>query len=169
MSRILAIDHAGPVPGILLGVLLAAGPASVGFRAGAAEELRGTPPVAKAVLDATAAGENLLRADRWAPWKLGFERAEETFLCDNGADRSAQRGASQTVVLNQQRPEPIVAVAWSKAEGVTGSPDSDYALYLDLMMSDGTPLWGRQTTSRPAASARKREAGNGARHRPISL
>jgi hypothetical protein len=45
--------------------------------------------------------------------------------------------------LNQKEPDPIVAVAWSKAEGVTGTPDSDYALYLDLVYQDGTPLWGQ--------------------------
>ena len=41
------------------------------------------------------------------------------------------------------KPEPIVAAAWSKAEGVTGVPDSDYALYLDLVYTDGTSLWGQ--------------------------
>ena len=51
--------------------------------------------------------------------------------------------ATQTVVLNQTRPEPIVAAAWSKADGVGGSRDSDYSLYLDLVYLDGTPLWGQ--------------------------
>ena len=74
----------------------------------------------------------------------GFEREDDVFVCDNGKDGpGAGRGASQTVVLNQTRPEPIVAVAWSKAEGVTGSPDTDYSLYLDLVYADGTPLWGQ--------------------------
>lgn len=46
-------------------------------------------------------------------------------------------GVGQTVVLNQKTPQPIVAAAESKAEGVTGSPDNDYALYLDLLYADG--------------------------------
>ena len=97
----------------------------------------------KAVLAVQETAENLLKPDAWRPWQLGFERDGQTFVCDNGSERKVQRGASQTVVLNQTRPEPIVAVAWSKAEGVTGAPDSDYALYLDLVYADGTPLWGQ--------------------------
>jgi len=99
--------------------------------------------VAKRVLAAPASGENLLRGEAWRPWQAGFVRDAETFVCDNGGERQAQRGAGQTVILNQARPEPIVATAWSKAEKVTGTPDSDYALYLDLVFQDGTPLWGQ--------------------------
>jgi hypothetical protein len=98
---------------------------------------------AKSVLDVHSASENLLDPDAWRPWQKGFQRRGDLFVCDNGDQRGQQRGASQTVVLNQTRPEPIVAVAWSKAEAVTGSPDSDYSLYLDLVFTDGTPLWGR--------------------------
>ncbi len=97
----------------------------------------------KAVLDVRQASEDLLKPDAWRPWQKGFEREEDLFLCDNGRDTKVQRGASQTVALNQARPEPIVAVAWSKAEGVTGSPGSNYALYLDMVFTDGTPLWGQ--------------------------
>ena len=99
--------------------------------------------VVKAVLDVEQGGENLLKPEAWQPWGTGFEREGDAFLCDNGADGKAQRGVGQTVVLNQTRPEPIVAVAGSKAEGVTGSPDSNYSLYLDLTFDDGTPLWGQ--------------------------
>ncbi|MFH1924101.1 MAG: hypothetical protein ABIP48_29965 [Planctomycetota bacterium] len=100
----------------------------------------------KATLDVRRTNENLLEPDAWRPWQKGFERQGEAagvFACDNGDDGNAQRGASQTVVLDQTRPEPIVAVAWSKAERVSGSPDSDYALYLDLVYTDGTSLWGQ--------------------------
>jgi hypothetical protein len=89
------------------------------------------------------AGENLLATGPWRPWQRGFQREGELLVCDNGNDAGAQRGASQTVTFNQTRPEPIVAVTWSKAEGVTGSPDANYALYLDLVYTDGTPLWGQ--------------------------
>jgi hypothetical protein len=44
-------------------------------------------------------------------------------------------------MLNQARPEPIVAVAWSKAVDVTGSPDNNYSVYLDLTYIDGSTLW----------------------------
>ena len=76
-------------------------------------------------------------------WQSGFAREDGVFVCDNGADAQAQRGVSQTVVLNQEKPEPIIATAWSKAEGVGGARDSDYSLYLDLRYTDGTPLWGQ--------------------------
>ena len=99
--------------------------------------------VVKRVLDTQLAGDNLLRADGWRGWSAGFERQDDSFVCDNGADVRAQRGVSQTVVLNQQTAAPIVAVAWSRAEGVTGTANSDYSLYLDLLYDDGTPLWGQ--------------------------
>ena len=104
--------------------------------------------VVKKVLDIGDAGENLLKPGVWGPWEKGFERQApagqaEVFVCDNGGDAQAQRGVSQTVTLNQTQPEPIVAAAWSKAEGVGGGRDSDYSLYLDLIYSDGTPLWGQ--------------------------
>jgi len=112
------------------------------------EKSAGDGVVVKKVLDVGDAGENLLRPDAWRPWEKGFERQvptgqAEVFVCDNGGDAQAQRGVSQTVTLNQAQPEPIVAVAWSKAEGVGGGPDSDYSLYLDLIYTDGTPLWGQ--------------------------
>lgn len=97
----------------------------------------------KQVLALPETGENLLRPDAWRPWQAGFVRDGEMFVCDNGDQLQVQRGASQTVILNQTCPEPIVATAWSKAEGVTGTPGSDYALYLDLVYQDGTPLWGQ--------------------------
>src|SRR5262245_25331625 len=75
--------------------------------------------VTKAVLTPKAAGENLLKADAWRGFERGFRRDGRTFVCDNGPDTKARRGASQTVVLHQERPAPIVATAWSRAEGVT--------------------------------------------------
>ena len=101
----------------------------------------GTP--LKKVLAAGHGGENLLDPSAWRPWQKGFERRDNIFICDNASDAQGQRGISQTVVLNQRRPEPIVAVAWSKADAVRGGRDSDYSLYLDLVYSDGSSLWGQ--------------------------
>ena len=72
-----------------------------------------------------------------------FRNDKGVFVCDNGSDASVQRGASQTIVLDQTRPEPVVASVSSRAEGVGGSPDNDYALYLDITYMDGTSLWGQ--------------------------
>ncbi len=51
--------------------------------------------------------------------------------------------ASQTVTLNQQRPTPILVRAASRAEGVGGPPGREYALYVDIYYTDGTPLYGQ--------------------------
>jgi len=99
--------------------------------------------VIKKILAADDAGENLLDPRTWRPWQKGFDRKDGFFACDNGSDAQTQRGLSQTIALNQTRPEPIVAVAWSKAQDVGGARDSDYSLYLDLVYSDGSPLWGQ--------------------------
>ncbi len=99
--------------------------------------------VMKKILNLDDAGDNLLKPQSWQPWQKGYEQQGNVFCCDNGTDTQVQRGISQTIILNQSKPEPIVAVAWSKSEGVGGSRDNDYSLYLDLIYSDGTPLWGR--------------------------
>jgi len=93
-------------------------------------------------------GENLLKADAWRPYERGFERQGEGFVCDNGGDAGLRRGASQTVVLDQAAPAPIIASAWSKAENVGGEAGADYAVYLDLVYQDGSPLWGQVGTFR---------------------
>ena len=99
--------------------------------------------VVKEVVRFQNADQNLLRPDGFHPYEAGFESADGVFLCDNGSDISARRGVAQTVTLHQSRPEPIVAEAWSRAENVSGSPSADYAIYIDLIYDDGTPLWGR--------------------------
>ena len=99
--------------------------------------------VVKQVLKSEIGGPNRLAPDAWRAWSAGFQREGDLLVCDNGNDTDAQRGASQTVALNQQHPEPIVASAWSRAEAVTGSADNNHALYLDLLYQDGTTLWGQ--------------------------
>ena len=99
--------------------------------------------ILKDVLGSSDAGENLLRDDAWRAFGRGFKEEDGVFTCDNGSDAKVQRGVSQTVTLNQTRPEPIVATAWSQARNVGGSRDSDYSLYLDLVYQDGSTLWGQ--------------------------
>jgi len=86
----------------------------------------------KKVLVPRYGGENLLDPNAWRPWHKGFERRAGIFICDNASNTQVQQGISQAVVLNQTRPEPIVAVAWSKAEGVRGSQNSDYSEWRDF-------------------------------------
>ena len=101
------------------------------------------PEIAKRVAAAEAWGGDLLREDAWRPWGQGFAREGNTFVCDNAQAADAQRGASQTVVLDQKTPAPIHAAVWARGENVGGGSEGDYALYLDLIYADGTPLWGR--------------------------
>lgn len=87
----------------------------------------------------------------WGPWDRGFslrpDGGRDGGPCAEIAsdDREAQFGVSQTVALKQQRAAPIVASAWSRAEGVTGVRDSGYSLYLDIIYMDGDHLWGQVT------------------------
>jgi hypothetical protein len=107
----------------------------------------GDGSVTKAVLRGDQAGKNLLNPAAWQALERGFERQGDQFVCDNGS-RPARRGLAQHVVLNQREPQPIVASAWSKAEGVSGAADADFSVYLDLVYSDGSPLWGQQASFR---------------------
>ena len=97
----------------------------------------------KPVIGTEGAGENLLKPDAWRSYGKGFDRDGETFVCDNAADVKVQRGVCQTVTLNQTVPQPIVATAWSKAEGVGGTRNADYSVYIDLVYADGAPLYGQ--------------------------
>jgi hypothetical protein len=98
--------------------------------------------VLKQRLTAGLAGTNLLKGAAWTAWEQGFALDGGMIVCDNGADAAARRGAGQAVALNQTQPAPIFAVAWSRAEGVTGTCDIDYSLYLDMVFTDGEPRWG---------------------------
>ncbi len=110
--------------------------------------------VAKRVIRADANARELARNgsftagdEGWQPWELGYELVDEG-RTGRGArcastDEHEQRGAAQTVELNQIRPLPVVAGGWSRAEGVDGSPTSGYSLYVDIDYADGTHLWGQ--------------------------
>ena len=104
----------------------------------------------KKVLDLRYAGENLLDPNAWRPWHKGIERHDNIFICDNILPIGDWR------LPIENRKSKINAMAWSKAEDVGGGPpprlasgdagadqNNDYSLYLDLVYSDGTPLWGQ--------------------------
>jgi len=108
-----------------------------------ATEAAAAPVAIKRVFKSTSTGRNLLRPDGWRPWSKGFSLEQGVIACANGSDARVQRGASQTVELNQTVPTPLMASAESRARDVGGSRDRDYSLYLDLEYMDGTPLWGQ--------------------------
>ncbi|MGQ9730673.1 MAG: hypothetical protein ACUVX8_05300, partial [Candidatus Zipacnadales bacterium] len=90
-------------------------------------------------------------AQGWNFWQAGYRlaagegrNASAAVTCVRQAEE-AQYGASQTVTLNQPRAMPIIVRGWSKAQDVSGTADRDYALYCDLIYTDGSPLWGQIT------------------------
>jgi hypothetical protein len=52
-------------------------------------------------------------------------------------------GAFQVIALNQTEPRPLYFSGWSRAEGVSGAPDINYSLYLDIRYTDDTWLFGQ--------------------------
>ena len=73
--------------------------------------------VTKRVIRVESAGENLLHGDAWGPWREGFERRSGEWVCDNGSDAQVQRGASQSVVLNQRTPRADYCVCVQPVRG----------------------------------------------------
>jgi len=85
----------------------------------------------------------------WRPYGLGFELDPTG---GRGGSRGVKlvnpvptetRGVSQTIFFNQATARPLYFSAWSKASSVTGAPDGDYSLYLDLLFMDNTTLYGQ--------------------------
>ncbi|RYG71304.1 hypothetical protein EON80_05445, partial [bacterium] len=84
----------------------------------------------------------------WQKWGEGFTLREGEGRDGKRAayiERKAtdgERGIWQELTLDQKVAKPILLSGWSKAENVTGTPDSDYSLYADVTFQDGTQLWG---------------------------
>ena len=74
---------------------------------------------------------------------VGEGRSNSLALMCDAPDPSGWRGASQTLALNRTNVFPLTVRGWSRAENVSGSADSDYSLYVDILYTDGTPLWGQ--------------------------
>ncbi|MGE3458244.1 MAG: hypothetical protein AB7O24_24225 [Kofleriaceae bacterium] len=77
---------------------------------------------------------------------VGHASAASVRLDNNTTSTTDSFGASQTVTFSQQTPRPILLRAWSKAQDVTGSQDSNYALYADVVFADGTLRYNQSLT-----------------------
>ncbi len=86
-------------------------------------------------------------AGGWAPYDQGFA-IDQTEARSGARSLRAISGAVQELVLAQDRPRPIAFAAASKAAAVTGQPDSDYSLWLDVQYTGGSWTFG---LSRPFA------------------
>jgi hypothetical protein len=125
---------------------------------------RGAAPVMH-VLKPTLSGTELLRNGNfehsargklsdWAPTPNGLSVAEgegfnssQGIRCEN-AKPTDSAGISQTLSLNRTNVFPLTVRGWSKAEEVSGSPDSGYSLYLGIVYQDGTLLRGQTANFR---------------------
>ena len=84
----------------------------------------------------------------WTAYEKGFvvhpgegKTGGDAIFCENTSAEEA-RGALNPLNLNQTTATAFVVSGWSKAEGVNGSSDDGYSLYLDLTYADGDHLWG---------------------------
>jgi hypothetical protein len=100
-----------------------------------------------AAVEQAFANAGRLATTAWRSYGGGFDlvpgvarTGHRSARCINAPGES--HGLSQPIVLNQAEPREFTARAWSRAEGVTGEPDNDYSLYLDLVYTDGTPSYG---------------------------
>ena len=89
------------------------------------------------------------RSAHWSAWQQGYHLAPgegrggtPCVVCER-REGEGEFGASQTLTLNRTNIAPFIIRGWSKAENVSGSPDSGYSLYVDITYEDGTPLWGQ--------------------------
>ncbi|MGC9004618.1 MAG: hypothetical protein ACP5KZ_07970 [bacterium] len=95
-----------------------------------------------------ALSEEFITIEGWGKYGEGYKIDERirhsgkrSIRCE-AKDGGRELGASQTIILNQKEPKLVEITAWSKAEGVTGEPNSDYSVYVDVYYTDGTPQWG---------------------------
>ena len=91
----------------------------------------------------------------WSAYQAGFRlddreaRSGARSITSVRSQGGSAAGAYQQVLLDQNKPRPIVFSAASKAAGVTGQPDSDYSLWLDFQYTDLSWHFG---LSRPFAA-----------------
>ncbi|HID22452.1 MAG TPA: hypothetical protein EYP14_08625, partial [Planctomycetaceae bacterium] len=85
----------------------------------------------------------------WNGYGKGYEVDGRTARTGRASARCRRRsgdkaaGLGQSIRITTRKLAPLVIGLWSKAEGVSGTPDTNYSLYVDLVYEDGTPLWGQ--------------------------
>ena len=71
----------------------------------------------------------------------GYEALEDgSYKCCNPDGEAF--GLRFPIQLNQTAPEPIIASAESRCEGVESASSVDYSIYMDIAYIDGTYQWG---------------------------
>lgn len=77
----------------------------------------------------------------------GRHGSQAAYCAIDSGDKSM--GLTWSFNLSQTHPEPVRITGWSRAQDVTGSPNSDYSLYIDVIYQDGTPSWGHNAPFSP--------------------
>jgi hypothetical protein len=107
----------------------------------------------RTIVGTTSSPADQLPVDRWRTMDGGDPRTEDGLLvCDNGSSTPKQNGLVQVIALDQKTPDTIIVTASARSSAVSGSPDPDYSLYLDIIYLDGTPLWGQSASFRTGAA-----------------
>ena len=103
-----------------------------------------TTVCAAAMLAASRPALAALPAPEWQTFEAGFVKDTTvrhagpfSLRCVN-ATTVEKRGGEMAYALNQTRATPVVVSGWSRARGVEGAPDADYAIYCDLVYDDGS-------------------------------
>lgn len=102
----------------------------------AAENLLKNPDFAGGLLDWNA------RSDRSRIDESGGREGGAALVCEVTDDK-VESGASQSIRLDRKTIRPLVISGWSRAQDVSGAPDSGYAIYVDIIYQDGTSQWGK--------------------------
>ncbi len=92
------------------------------------------------------AQEGNLLSEKWNIYAKStttqIDEKTKEITCKNEAPKTIS-GVVQTVMLNQEAPKAITFSVESKATDVQGTLLSNYCVYLDLGMLDGTNVFGR--------------------------
>ena len=81
-------------------------------------------------------------------WGTAYGRSATAGIVAWNGTTIGQAGASQVLSPNRSM-APLTVSGWSKATAVSGTADAHYSLYVDIIYTDGTALWG---TSQPFAT-----------------
>ena len=65
-----------------------------------------------------------------------------SLLADSGTT-GVWTGARQVILLDPAVTKPLLVKGFSRAEGVSGTPDHNYSVYVDVCYDDGTYLFGQ--------------------------
>ncbi|HXG63307.1 MAG TPA: hypothetical protein VNO22_18195 [Planctomycetota bacterium] len=85
----------------------------------------------------------------WNPHGRGFTVAEgagrggSRALGVESRDATSVLGARQTLLLARDAPRPLRVSGWSRSEGVDGTRDEGYSLFVDVEYGDGSMLPGQ--------------------------